>query len=82
MDKFKCNYCDAAFARKAQLKQHEEYRHNIVTSNNNAKTTSNEGLTNNNKANSILKKKKIGNVRIIQLSNGDRTFQEVGQHYF
>ncbi|CAL4228675.1 unnamed protein product [Meganyctiphanes norvegica] len=76
-DKYKCNYCDLAFARRAQLRQHEEYKHG-VRSLQGSRVMSNSGariMGSNNT--SLLKKRKIGNVRIIQLPNGDRTFQEI-----
>ncbi|KAK8725249.1 hypothetical protein OTU49_010775 [Cherax quadricarinatus] len=76
-DKYKCNFCEHAFARRAQLRQHEEYKHGVrnlhgsrVLSGSGSRT-----VTNNN---ALFRKRKIGNVRIIQLPNGDRTFQEIG----
>ncbi|XP_037791462.1 uncharacterized protein LOC119586810 isoform X1 [Penaeus monodon] len=76
-DKYKCNYCEHAFARRAQLRQHEEYKHGVRHSHG-SRIMSGTGprmISNNN---ALLKKRKIGNVRIIQLPNGDRTFQEIG----
>ncbi|XP_064115583.1 zinc finger and SCAN domain-containing protein 12-like [Macrobrachium nipponense] len=74
-EKYKCNYCDSAFSRRAQLRQHEEYKHG-VRGIHGAKILPDNGprmLGNN----SLFKKRKIGNVRIIQLPNGDKTFQEI-----
>ena len=75
-DKYKCNYCDQAFSRRAQLRQHEEYKHGVRNLHG-SRSVSGGGtrMLGNNSA--ILRKRKIGNVRIIQLPNGDRTFQEV-----
>ncbi|XP_045625464.2 uncharacterized protein [Procambarus clarkii] len=76
-DKYKCNYCDHAFARRAQLRQHEEYKHGVRNLHG-SRVLSGSGPRTVAISNNLLRKRKIGNVRIIQLPNGDRTFQEIG----
>lgn len=76
-DKYKCNYCEQAFSRRAQLRQHEEYKHGVRNLHGSRSLSGAGGrVMGNNSA--LLRKRKIGNVRIIQLPNGDRTFQEIG----
>lgn len=75
-DKYKCNFCDQAFARRAQLRQHEEYKHLLRTIHG-TRGSSGSRMVSGSNNNALLRKRKIGNVRIIQLPNGDRTFQEV-----
>ncbi|XP_071537644.1 uncharacterized protein [Panulirus ornatus] len=76
-DKYKCNYCDHTFARRAQLRQHEEYKHGVRNLHG-SRMLSGSGSRMTTSNNALLRKRKIGNVRIIQLPNGDRTFQEIG----
>ncbi|KAK4295817.1 hypothetical protein Pmani_031638 [Petrolisthes manimaculis] len=78
-DKYKCNFCDQAFARRAQLRQHEEYKHLLRTTHG-SRGSSGSRMVSGGNNNALLRKRKIGNVRIIQLPNGDRTFQEIGSN--
>ena len=68
--KYSCPHCSETFSRRAQLRQHEEYVHdirNVFSSKNSLKPNLAPAQI------PLLRKKKMGNIRIIQIPPGGET---------
>ncbi|RXG69331.1 Fez family zinc finger protein 1 [Armadillidium vulgare] len=67
-NKFKCSHCSESFPKRAQLRHHEEHSHDVV----NILSSKNSLRPNLIPTKSpLLKKKKMGNIRIIQMHPDD-----------
>ncbi|KAB7498313.1 Fez family zinc finger protein 1 [Armadillidium nasatum] len=67
-NRFKCSHCSESFSKRAQLRHHEEHTHDVV----NILSSKNSLRPNLIPTKSpLLKKKKMGNIRIIQMHPDD-----------